>query len=286
MTKGAKRFRSITCGLIAFLLSLAVTLLMLLSTLKLTVLNPSFTVRVLEHSEYSEALHKELKEHFISYGSATNIDESFFDEVFNSIITKDQISATTEIAIRNFYSYDVNTDVDTTNLETRLKQALYDYAAEKQFETDAELESNINTISKELCDLYKAYVGLFNSSYFKTGASMLRRYSPWMDRLIIAVAVCALIAVIIIRLSFQRAKNYLRFFIYAFSSSTLMLIVGPAIALIMRVGSRINIANLSLYSFASSFINYIFICILISAAVPALITALLSVWRYKKIHRR
>lgn len=286
MTKGTKRFRSITCGTISFLLSLAITLLCLLSVFKLTALNPEFSVRVLNSSSYSEALHKELKEHFISYGSSTNIDESFFDEVFDSIITKDQISATTEIAIRNFYRNDVKTEVDTKNIDTKLKQALYDYAAKKEFVADEELDSNINTISKELCDLYKAYVGLFSSSYFKTGASMLNRYSPWVDRLFIAVAAFAIIAIVIIRLSFKRAKNYLRYYIYAFSGSSLMLIVGPAAALIMGIGNKISIANLSLYSFASSFINGIFIGIILSAAVTVLITALLGFWRYRKIHKR
>lgn len=286
MTKGAKRFRSITCGLVAFLLCLAVTLLCLLSAFKLTVLNPKFTIRVLNSSSYSEELHKELKEHFISYGSATNIDEAFFDEVFEDIITKDQISATTEIAVKNFYGNNVRSEVDTKNLETRLQQALYDYAASKDFEATEELDDNIKTITKELCDMYKAYVGLFNSSYFKTGASMLQRYSPWVDRLMIAVAVFALIAIIVIRLSFKRAKNYLRFFIYASSSSALMLLVGPAIALIMRIGNKVNIANLSLYSFVSSFINSTFICILLFAALMIIITALLAFWRYKKIHKR
>ena len=73
MTKTAKRARSVICTLLAFILSLSVTLTLACATLALSALNPDFAVRVVARSQYSEHLAAELKEEFISYGNACNM---------------------------------------------------------------------------------------------------------------------------------------------------------------------------------------------------------------------
>ena len=53
MTKTAKRARSVICTLLAFILSLSVTLTLACATLALSALNPDFAVRVVARSQYS-----------------------------------------------------------------------------------------------------------------------------------------------------------------------------------------------------------------------------------------
>ena len=87
MTKNSKAMRRVLCGVVSFLLSFFSCLFVMCLVFKFTVLNPSFLVGVEKRSDYAEALHSELKEQFVSYGSAGNVDESFFDSVFENIIT-------------------------------------------------------------------------------------------------------------------------------------------------------------------------------------------------------
>ena len=87
MTKNSKAMRRVLCGVVSFLLSFFSCLFVMCLVFKFTVLSPSFLVGVEKRSDYAEALHSELKEQFVSYGSAGNVDESFFDSVFENIIT-------------------------------------------------------------------------------------------------------------------------------------------------------------------------------------------------------
>ena len=87
MTKNSKAMRRVLCGVVSFLLSFFSCLFVMCLVFKFTVLSSSFLVGVETRSDYAEALHSELKEQFVSYGSAGNVDESFFDSVFENIIT-------------------------------------------------------------------------------------------------------------------------------------------------------------------------------------------------------
>lgn len=77
MTKNSKAMRRVLCGVVSFLLSFFSCLFVMCLVFKFTVLSPSFLVGVEKRSDYAEALHSELKEQFVSYGSAGNVDESF-----------------------------------------------------------------------------------------------------------------------------------------------------------------------------------------------------------------
>ena len=138
-------------------------------------------------------------------------------------------------------------------------------------------------MASEMGDLYNAYVGMFSSSYFKTISNMLVRYSAILNYAIIGLAVFSLLAAVIVRLSYKKTKNYTRYYIYAGIGATLMLTIAPTAALIMRIGNRINVANQSLYGFASSFINYIFVGMLVAALVMAVLTACVGFVRNRAV---
>ena len=70
MTKNSKAMRRVLCGVVSFLLSFFSCLFVMCLVFKFTVLSSSFLVGVEKRSDYAEALHSELKEQFVSYGSA------------------------------------------------------------------------------------------------------------------------------------------------------------------------------------------------------------------------
>ncbi len=279
MTKTAKRARSVICTVLSFLLSLFVTLSVVCAALGLTALNPNFAVKTAARSQYSEHLAAELKEEFVSYGNACNIDETFFDAVFTNTVTPAKIDADTEIVLQEFYAGEVKDGVHTDELRDALLSDLCKYAQDKGYAVEQtegnEMYDNLVTISEELCDIYNAYVSVFSMSVFKTASRMLATYRPYAWYGAAAGAVLFSITAVLLRLYYQKKKNYLRFFIYGFSSSALMLAVGPAVALCMRIGNNINIASASLYDFATGMLNGVLLAVLLSALVPALITVLL-----------
>lgn len=275
MTKTAKRARSVICSAVSFLMSLTFTLTVLCTALSLTALNPKFAVRTAVRSQYSEHLVTELKEEFISFGSACNIDAAFFDSVFTDVITPDLIDRDTETVLQEFYGGSVQEKRDTAALEENLYMRLQGYAEEKGVALTAEANENLRGIAAELGDVYNAYVSVFSMSAFKTASRMLARYRPfgWYAAAAGVAGFC--ICAVILRLYFQKKKNYLRYFIYAFSASALMLLFAPAIALILDVGGNINISNASLYDFATGMMTGVLAVLAASAAIPGLITVLL-----------
>ncbi|MGN0519167.1 MAG: hypothetical protein ACI4LB_00355 [Candidatus Fimenecus sp.] len=287
MTKTAKRARSVICTLLAFILSLSVTLTVACATLGITALNPAFAVKTVARSQYSERLAEELQEEFISYGNACNINESFFEVVFLNDITPARIDADTETVLREFYAGEVQDTVNTEDLHDALLNRLTDYAVEQGFAVEPtdenELYQNLSVIADELCDIYNAYVSVFSMSVFKTASRMLATYRPYAWYGAGAGAVLFVISAVLLRLYYQKKKNYLRFFIYGFSASALMLAVAPAAALILRIGNQINIASASLYSLATGMMNGTLAAILLSALVPTLVTVLLVLVRKKAV---
>lgn len=283
MTKTAKRARSVICAIVSFMMSLAVTITVLCTMLSLTALNPTFAVKTAMHSQYSEHLALELKEEFVSFGSACNIDAEFFDSIFTDVITADTIDRDTEIVLREFYTGEVQEKRDTAALEDALYSHLQTYATKKGLALTDEVNENLRGISAELCDVYNAYVSVFSMSVFKTASRMLAKYRPFGWYAAATGAVFFAVTAVILRLYFQKKKNYLRYFIYAFSASVLMLLTAPVIALITNIGGSINISNASLYDFATGMINGVLGILAASAAIPALITALLAIVRHSAV---
>lgn len=283
MTKTAKRTRSVICTIVSFVMSLSITLTVLCATLSLTALNPTFAVRTAMHSEYSEHLSAELKEEFVSFGNACNVDAAFFDSIFTDVITTDSIDRDTEAVLREFYAGQVQAKRDTAALEDALFTRLQAYAVEKGFTLSDEVNENLRGIASELCDVYNAYVSVFSMSVFKTASRLLAKYRPFGWYAAAAGAVLFAVSAVILRLYFQKKKNYLRYFIYAFSATALMLLTAPLIALIADIGGGINISNASLYDFATGMMNGVLGSIAASAAVPALLTVLLSLVRHNAV---
>lgn len=207
MTKNSKAMRRVLCGVVSFLLSFFSCLFVMCLVFKFTVLSSSFLVGVEKRSDYAEALHSELKEQFVSYGSAGNVDESFFDSVFENIITPDRIDEDTKVVITDFYNGEVKDSIDTSDIQSELETRLLEYAAEKGFAVDNELKSNIKDMAAQFGDLYNSYISLFSNSYFKSAGNMLKRYNPYADYAAIIAVTLSLIAGLVLRMSYKSAKR-------------------------------------------------------------------------------
>ena len=285
MRNSAKRFRSFICTLVAFVMALSVVLTVFGAALSASALNPSFAVLVEKRSSFGADLAAELKEEFVSYGNACNIDAVFFDGIFEKVVTPEKIDEDMQTVLRDFYNGSVQDTVDTAEMQAAVLEQLKSYATEKGFTLDETTVQNLTTISQELCEMYNAYVSVFSMSAFQTASQLLNRYRPLGLYAAAAGAVVFVIAAVLLRLFFHKKKNYLRFFIYAFSGATLMQLFGPLVALIIGVGNRINISSSALYDLASGMINGVLLVLALSALLPAAITVLLAVVYHREIQK-
>ena len=293
MTKTAKRTRSVICTILAFLLSVGLTLGFTCTTLALSALSPDFAVRTAVRSDYSEHLSAELQEEFISYGNACNIDHYFFEDFFHSGITPEKIDRDTETVLREFYAGSVQDSVDTTALRADLLSALYAYATENGHATGDAAEQvagnpmydNLSLIADELCEIYNAYISVFSMSVFKTASRLLATYRPYAWYGAAAGAVLTAISAILIQLAYQKRKNYLRFYLYGCSGAALMLAVAPATALLLQIGNNISLASASLYDFATGMLNGVLTAVLLSALLPAALTVILAFLRQSAVRK-
>lgn len=283
MTKQKKVFRQVICVLVSFILSLSIALMLVFVGIKFTALNPSYAIYISQKSDYAELLHKEIKEKYISYGNACNVDEIFFDSVFSEIITVEQIDKDTQTVLNDFYENNIKASIDTTEVDAEMLSALEEYAVSKGYNLNDSMNDSLKVMVEEMSQLYNAYISMFSSSYFQAASGMLSRYMPYVNYAIYGMMAMAIISCVIIRLSYKKAKNYLRYYIYAGSGATLMLSVAPLTMIFMRVGSKINIANPSLYGFASGFINYIFFTIILLAIIVAVITGIIIALRNRSV---
>lgn len=276
-TTSKKRVRSALCTAVSFIAALLITGGILCATLFVTAFNDDFAVSVTSRSKYADLLSKELKESFISYGRASNIEDTFFDSLFKDTVTTQKISADTEQILRDFYAGNVNDSVNTDDLNSAIFENLKEYATQKSFTLDDETTENLQLIATELCDIYNAYVSVFSLSYFRTASRALAAYKPYA---LYGMCICGaglIFSMVILRLFFRKKKNYLRYYIYAFSGASLMLSAAPIIALIAGIGGRINISSAALYTMASGMLNSIFIVIAVSAIIPVACTVLIAV---------
>ncbi len=276
MKQSTKYLRSFLAGLLAFLMALSVVLTTLCSVAAILAHSPSFTLAVVKKSGYVGHVQEELKEEFISYGKASNIDESFFTEFFEKELTADYVTADTEKMVENFFrgaDISVNTDV----LQGKLLENLKLYAEEKGYRMDSTLLKNLEIIAKELSDFYKNYLSILSESYFKTASNMLVRYRPFLLYGTGAGLFICVLAAVLIRLFFKEKASPFAFYVYAFSGASLMILVAPLAALFMGVADKINIGSAALYSFATGMMKGTLLSAAFSVIVPILLTVLFAV---------
>lgn len=276
MKTSTKRLRSFLAGLLSFLMALSVVVTTLCSLAAVLAHSPSFALAVVKKSGYIEHVQEELKEEFVSYGKASNIDERFFKDFFAKELTVEYVAKDTEKMVDNFFK-GAEVTVNTEALEGKLLENLKLYAKEKGYRMDSTLLKNLEDIAKELSKFYKNYLSILSESYFKTASKMLVRYRPFFLYGTAAGLFVCILAAVFIRLFYKENASPFAFYVYAFSGASLMILVAPLTALFMGVADKINIGSAALYSFATGMMKGTLVSAALSSILPILLTVLFAV---------
>jgi hypothetical protein len=268
-----KKARTVLSVILAFVLSLSLTVLSVAVVADTTVLSPEYTAKMLQKCGFGEALRDDLYTEFLSYGNACNIGDNFFDKFFNDTLSADFINSDAVTYVVEVY-YDSKAAVDTARIEQALKPALYDYAIEMGYGDQPNLDEDLNLIVSELSSIYKAHIELPAVS---TLNKMIMRANKLINIAIAAISAFILLCAVVILFSYKPKIEPFMYLTCSCAGAFLMTLVLPLYLRVTNIIGKVNITGKALYSFVVTYVNGVLNAVLISSAVMALLTLIFAV---------
>ena len=260
--------RAVISILLAFLLSVSFALLLCAGVAKLTALSDDYPAKVVVKSGYGEEMHKDLYEHFVSWGAACNIGEEFFEYFFENTFTPEFIENDAQNYLKEIYT-NKEASVNTDELNSALRTGLKEYAVRQGFGAQATLDDDIGQITDELCTMYKSYVRIPGTS---TITGMVKRADKYINYALVGLAGAAVVCLMILLLIYKDKRKSLMYICSGFFGAFLMLLACPAYIRATNLIGKVNITAKGLYSLIVTYANGILEAVIASSAI-ALICA-------------
>jgi len=267
-----RNIRTVFAVILSFILAVCLVLCSALFIMKTTAFSSSYAKDRLEKCNFAEEKSKELKTELVSYGNACNISGEFFDEFFEKTLTNEYILND----VVKYYDAVYNSPkatIDTSDLQTKLNQALHVYASENGYDEEETLDDDINLIAKELCEIYTSVISLPSDN---TIHMLIARFSKLLNYALIGVAGFTLVDAAVLFFIFKEKRHFVRYLVCSLAAACLMLVALPLYARFTNVIGKINIVSKALYSFVVSFGNGVLNAVLVCSAVFAVLTAIFS----------
>lgn len=245
MSKKVGASRKIVITLLSFSLSVLIALTGVLCVVSATALSGSYAVKALGKSEFGEIELNRIREHFISYGSAGNVDETFFIGYFEQNVTSKTVTADMAKSVLALYGGE---DIkDEKYFFDDLHSALFKYAEEMHMDVeDEEIAQGIREFTGDLIELYGKYVSFPYASSVSPALKKAASLTP------LAAAVFALLSIaiaVVILLSYKKKLTPVSFLGASFGGAGLMLIIFPALVLITRQAEKFTLTDEAFRSF-------------------------------------
>ncbi len=273
------RVRTGICCILSFLISMFLFLLLCVTIFQSTVLNEGFFLKHLSDTDFYAKLTEEIKQDFVSYGSASGVDASHFDYVFREIIPSTQIQQDVENSVHQVFTGTVQ-PVDTSYLTENLEQSFFEYAQEQGKEIAD--ENAVAYLAETCMDTYSDYVNL---PYAGQVSNLIVQYSPPVQMLSFLLFAVILVLAVFLFVINRWKHRAIRFYIYAFSGAGLMSLALPIGVLLSNKIDKISLASPSFYDFAVSYLHgivYTFFLGALCIAVFVLVLSLLYVYLKQK----
>ncbi|HZK21530.1 MAG TPA: hypothetical protein VFC76_04545 [Oscillospiraceae bacterium] len=278
MNKKINSTRKIIITLLSFSLSVILALTGLLSVVSLTLLNPRYVVKSLQKSSFGEIELPRIKEHFISYGAAGNVEESFFIDYFKENITAETI--TNDMAKSIFEIYNGIEKENGNEFSNELYNALYKYAANMHMDVESkEIQAGIRQFADDLTALYNRYTIL---PYSETISPVIKRASKLMPLAIAFLSLFSIIISVIIFLSYKEKLNAYLYFASSLGGTGLMLTAFPLLILITKQAEKFTLTDEALRSFFIKFMNGVTACTIMCGVVFLIISTILYYYAISK----
>lgn len=247
--KTQSRVRFAICIVLSFLICMFSFLLLCVTIFQSTILNESFFLKHLDSTGYYSKLSEEIKQEFISYGSASGVDASHFDTVFSEIIPPTQIQQDVRNSVHQVFTGSVQ-PLDTASLAEQLKESFLAYAQSKGITVtdDSAVQYLVDTCMRS----YSDYTTL---PYAGQLSSLIGNYGRPIQFLSFGLLAVILILAVFIFVINHWKHRVVRFYIYALSGTLLMSLALPIAALLSNKIDKVSLASPALYDFAVSYLH-------------------------------
>lgn len=270
MSKKTNSTRKIIITLLSFSLSVILALTGLLSVVFLSILSPRFVGKSLQKSSFGAIELPRIKEHFISYGAAGNVDEAFFTDYFEKNITAETI--TNDMAKSIYAIYNGSKEENNTEFSDALYNALYKYAEEMYMDVgDKEIREGIRQFANDLTALYNRYISF---PYSESISPVIKKAVKLTPLAIAATALLSIAIIVVIFLSYKEKLNAFLYFASAAGGTGLMLTVFPLFILITKQAEKFTLADEAFRSFFIKVMNGFTVNTIICGIVFLLISAI------------
>lgn len=268
--------------LLSFSLSVLIALSTVLAVTAATVMNSKYAVRALQRSQFGEIELERIKEHFISYGSAGNVEESFFTEYFEINISAKTVTQDMAKTVRALY-----TDEDISSDKyffDELYLALNDYAEKMYMDVeDTDIAHGIKQFTGDLIELYRRYVSI---PYTASISPQLKSIKDLLPVALLFLAFLTIACACVIFFSFRKKTLPLSYIGASLGAAGLMLTAFPLTVLLTRQAERFTLTDEAFRSFFIEFINGFTVSLIVSGAVlfAAFVIICVSVLSRSKAH--
>lgn len=247
--KAQTRVRTGVCCILSFFISMFSFLLVCVVIFQSTVLNEGFFLKHLSDTDFYAKLTEEIKQDFISYGSASGVDASHFDYVFSEIIPSTQTQQDVENSVHQVFSGTVQ-PLDTSYIAENLEQSFFQYAQEHGKEISD--QEAVSYLVETCMDTYSDYVNL---PYASQISNLILQYSSPVQLLSFGLFALILILAVFLFVINRWKHRAIRFYIYALSGTGLMTLAVPVAALLTNKIDKISLASPAFYDFAVSYLH-------------------------------
>ncbi len=280
MKKNAGASRSIVMTLLSFMLSLLLAAFCAVGVLRVTALSPAYAAKAVERSDFGEIELARVREHFISYGLASNVEESFFVSFFAKNITAQVIEGDMGKSVRALYSGE---DISAEKyFYDALYTALMEYAKSNDMDIeDKEIVAGIKEFTSDLLEVYRGYVTFPYADNISPLIKPIIKYTlPVFGVFLVLAAVCA----VVILMSYKRRTAPFSYIGSAFGGAGLMLTVLPFIILAGGFIKKFSLTDEAMRSFFVKFLTGGVVCAIIAGLACIAVAAALFV-RCQKLQK-
>lgn len=259
-----ERIRAVLSVLLAFLLSLFLTLFTLVLLVQATVMSPSYFRNQVARSQYVPHLIEDMEDYFVSYGETSGFDEAFFTTVL------DETAVQTDIVreIDRLYGSG-GTGADIPAFRDSLYRKLVQNVEARQITITDDIDAALQYLVKICAETYQEGVGLPLASYAAGAVSAMRK--PLLFALL-GLGVLSLFAGGFLFIIQPVRRQALRYLSYALGGAMLMVAV-PAVWLLSsgRI-ERIGITGKALYHLVVTYLQQTGFAALWAAVILAVLT--------------
>lgn len=248
--------RSNISFLLALLLTIFISIFIVITVTKATIMNPNYLISKMESADFYQQsivnLNKQIQQETQSTGFPLEMFENYIDEKSADKIMKSYIQTAFSTG---------NTKIDTSTFESSLSKDIDDYLESANIIINSEEKTAISTLKTNLIDYFKTYLTF---PYLDLVINLINTYNAYYYIIAAVLVLLIIITGFILYRLYSHYRGRRRYFAYALTSSGLICLVLPGFIYFGDFVNKISLSPKYFYDFITSTINnYLIIYVII-----------------------